>query len=240
MKFFGLLVLACMSLPAFSQTCYVDLIQAQSGRVLRSYTAYGDPSSCQEGMKQCRKAIRFDYTQYPSASLDCVRAGNYGPAPTPVPQPQPYPQPYPQPSPNPYPGSYQNIDANLLILDVSANIASSETKSKIIESLVASLNSYTLSPLVRICASTTSWAQNASCLVDGVRRAPRELMDESTAIYAVGRACVITTSWADEASCFSQALRNERLPSLSYLARSCSGMYGSESVSRCYRSVFGM
>ncbi len=234
MKFFGLLVLACMSLPAFSQTCYVDMIQTQSGRVVRSFTAYGDPATCQEGMKECRKSIRFDYSnnpQYPNGSLDCVRAGNYNP--------QPNPNPYPNPNPNPYPNPYGSVDANLLILDVSANISSSEVKSKIIESIVASMNSYNLAPLVRVCASTTSWQQNASCLVDGVRRAPRELMDESTAIYSVGRACVLTTSWTDEASCFSQSLRNNRLPSLGYLAQSCAGMYGSESVSRCYRQVFG-
>lgn len=242
MKFFGLLALALMSLPAFSQTCYVDMVHTPSGRVVRSFTAYGDPSSCQEGMKECRKSIRFDYSsnpQYPASSLDCLRAGNYGPAPIPTPVP-PRPTPQPQPQPQPYPGSYQNIDANLLILDVSANIASTEVKSKIIESIVASLNSYNLAPLVRVCASTTSWSQNASCLVDGVRRAPRELTDEYTAIRAVGRACVITTSWGDEASCFSQALRNNRFPSLGYLAQSCQQMYGSESQSRCYRQVFGM
>jgi hypothetical protein len=241
MKFFGLLALALMSLPAFSQTCYVDMVHTPSGRVVRSFTAYGDPSTCQEGMKECRKSIRFDYSsnpQYPASSLDCLRARDYGPVPTPVPVPNPYPQPHP--TPNPYPGSYQSIDANLLILDVSQNIYSSEVKSKIIESLVANINSYNLAPLVRVCASTTSWQQNASCLVDGVARAPRELTDENTAIRAVGRACVITTSWTDEASCFSQSLRNNRLPSLGYLAQSCSQMYGSEQQSRCFRQVFGM
>jgi hypothetical protein len=237
MKFFGLLVLACMSFPAFSQTCYVDMIQTQSGRVVRSFTAYGDPSSCQEGMKECRKSIRFDYPTSPAGSLDCVRAGDYNPAPIPTPFPPQPPRPQPQP---PRPGSWQNIDANVLILDVSANIISSETKSKVIESLVANINSYNLSPLVRVCSSTSSWQQNASCLVDGVKRAPRELIDESTAIFAVGRSCVKTTSWNDEVSCFSQSLRNNRLPSLSYLAQSCSQIYGAESSARCFRSVFGM
>lgn len=241
MKLIGLVALAMMSLPAFSQTCYVDLIQKNSGRVLRSFTAYGDASSCVEGMKECRKAIRFDYSsnpQYPATSLDCVRAGGSVPGPS-----NPYPQnPYPQnPGPsNPYPGSYQNIEVNRLILDVSQNISSSEVKSKIIESMVANLGSYQLAPLVRVCSSTSSWMQNASCLVDGVNRAPRELTDENAAINATARACVITTSWMDEASCFSAALRGNRLPSLGYLAQSCTQMYGSENQSRCFRQVFGV
>lgn len=236
MKLIGLVALALMSLPAFSQTCYVDLVQTNSGRVLRSFTAYGDASSCVEGMKECRKAIRFDYSanpQYPASSLDCVRVGGNVPGPS-----NPYPQ-NPGPS-NPYPGQYGGIESNALIIDVSNVIASVEVKTKVIESMVVSLNTYSMRPLVTLCSNTRTWNENASCLIDGLRRAPRELTDEHSAISAVGRACVITTSWNDEAACFSAAIRGNRLPSLSYLAPSCQQMYGIESQARCYRQVFGV
>lgn len=102
MKKLLILGLLGLSATAFGQVCEVDLVYRNS-QILRTFRAYGDPSSCQEGMKECRKAIRFDYSsnpQYPSTQLDCVRAGGQQ-TPTPNPQPNPYPQnPYPQ---NPYP-----------------------------------------------------------------------------------------------------------------------------------------
>ena len=67
MKLYALLALATLSLPAFSQTCFVDLVHTPSNRILRTFTAYGDPATCQEGMKECRKSIRFDYSNNNSA-----------------------------------------------------------------------------------------------------------------------------------------------------------------------------
>jgi hypothetical protein len=97
--------LLSLSVSAFAQVCEVDLVY-RNNQILRTFRAYGDPATCQEGMKECRKAIRFDYSsnpQYPSTQLDCLRAG--GSAPTPQPQPNPYPNPQPNPYPpqNPYP-----------------------------------------------------------------------------------------------------------------------------------------
>lgn len=91
MKLFVLLVLLAMSLPAFSQTCYVDMVDRYN-RVVRSFTGFGDPNSCLEGMKQCRKAIRFEPQL---GGVDCLRANSQ--------QPTPQPNPYPNPQPNPYP-----------------------------------------------------------------------------------------------------------------------------------------
>jgi hypothetical protein len=237
MKLFALLALATMSLSAFSQTCYVDMVVKNSGRVVRSFTAYGDPNSCIEGMKECRKSIRFDYSnnpQYANGSLDCVRAGDYGPTPNPYPNPQPYPQPHPQPNP------YGSVDAISLILDLSSSSYNSEVQTKMVEALILNLNSYSLNGLARVCSSTRTWQENASCLIDGVRRAPRESIDEYSAIHASAQACILSKTWQEEQSCFSSALRNKRLPSLGYLGQSCSGMYNSESAARCYRSVFGV
>lgn len=95
MKKLIMLGLLSLSTQAFSQTCYVDLIIKNTNHVVRSFSAFGDQMTCAEGMKACRKAIRFDYTtnpQYPSANLDCRVAGDYNPTPTPNPGPtQPYP-----------------------------------------------------------------------------------------------------------------------------------------------------
>ena len=55
---FGLLSL---SAQAFSQTCYVDMVDRYS-RVVRTFTGWGDPDTCLEGMKECRKSIRLDYS----------------------------------------------------------------------------------------------------------------------------------------------------------------------------------
>lgn len=247
MKFLALLFLASLSLPALSQTCYVDMVHKPTGRVVRSFTGYGD-SSCIEGMKECRKSIRLDYSsnpQYPNGSLDCVRDnGGYNPQPNPNPYPNPYPQPNPNPYPNPYPqpqpNPYRSVEVNQLILDLAGASYSSEIQTKIVEALVSRLQSYSLSSLVRVCSATRSWQENAACLIDGVRRAPREIADESSAIYAVGPACTITTSWQEEKSCFQASMRNNRLPSLGYLGQSCANMYSSESSARCYRSVFGI
>lgn len=247
MKLLAILALATMSFSAFSQTCYVDMVVKNSGRVVRSFTAYGDPNSCIEGMKECRKSIRLDYSsnpQYANGSLDCIRAGDYGPTPNPYPHPQPQPQPYPQPNPypqpHPQPNPYGSVDAVSLILDLSGSSYTAEVQTKIVESLILNLNSYSLSGLARVCSSTRTWQENASCLIDGVRRAPRESVDEYSAIHASGQACLLTKTWQEEQSCFSSALRNNRLPSLGYLGQSCAGMYGAESSARCYRSVFGV
>ncbi len=243
MKFLALLTFATMSLSAFSQTCYVDMVVRNSNRVVRSFTAYGDPNSCIEGMKECRKSIRLDYSsnrEYPNGSLDCIRAGDYGPTPNPYPNPQPQPHPQPNPYPNPQPNPYGAVDTISLILDLSGTSYTSEVQTKIIEALIAGTNSYSLSGLSRVCSATTSWQENASCLIDGVRRAPRESTDEYTAIRATGQACTQTKTWQEEQACFGTALRNNRLPSLSYLGQSCSGMYNTESSARCYRSVFGI
>lgn len=85
MKLFALVALSIMSLPAFSQTCYVDMVDRYN-RVVRSYTAYGDQRTCIEGMKQCRKAIRLESHL---GGVDCIRANDT----TPSPQPNPYPNP---------------------------------------------------------------------------------------------------------------------------------------------------
>lgn len=95
--------LLSLSVSAFAQVCEVDLVY-RNNQILRTFRAYGDPATCIEGMKECRKAIRFDYSsnpQYPSTQLDCVKAG--GSAPVPQPNPYPNPQPNPYPPQNPYP-----------------------------------------------------------------------------------------------------------------------------------------
>lgn len=105
MKRILVLGLLSLSVSAFAQVCEVDLVY-RNNQILRTFRAYGDPASCVEGMKECRKAIRFDYSsnpQYPSAQLDCVRAGGSAPIPQPQPNPYPYPQPNPYPPQNPYP-----------------------------------------------------------------------------------------------------------------------------------------
>ena len=91
---FGLLSL---SAQAFAQTCYVDMVDNYN-RVVRTFTGFGDANTCLEGMKECRKSIRFDYSnnpRYPNGSLDCRRSGGYNPAPNPYPTPTPTPNPYP-------------------------------------------------------------------------------------------------------------------------------------------------
>lgn len=78
--------LMTLSASAFAQTCYVDLTY-RINTVVRTFHSYPGDANCIEAMKECRKAIRFDYSnhpQYPSANLDCVKsAGNYNPNPNP-------------------------------------------------------------------------------------------------------------------------------------------------------------
>jgi hypothetical protein len=112
MKFFILLSFATLSFSAFAQTCEVDMVDRYN-RVVRTFRAYGDPQTCIEGMKECRKSIRLDYSNdphYPNGSLDCVRAGGNQPNPNPYPNPNPNPNPnpYPNPNPNPYPNPNPN------------------------------------------------------------------------------------------------------------------------------------
>ncbi len=121
MKFFALLILATVSLPAFSQTCYVDMVDRYN-RVVRSYTAYGEQSSCIEGMKQCRKAIRLEPHL---GGVDCIRANDTQPNPNPYPNPNPnpYPNPNPNPYPNPNPGNIPDEVARMTDLEQAINFA---------------------------------------------------------------------------------------------------------------------
>lgn len=108
MKLLALLSFVVLSAPVFAQTCYVDLVQKPYNRVLRSFVSYG---SCMEGMKECRKAIRFDYSnspQYPNNSLDCISNNRLPPT-----NPNPYPNPYPTPNPNPYPSDRINLGSRV-------------------------------------------------------------------------------------------------------------------------------
>jgi hypothetical protein len=110
-KMILLAVVAISASSAFAQTCEVNMVDRYN-RVVRYFRAYGDQNSCVEGMKQCRKAIRLDYSnnpQYPNGSLDCVRVVTPVPGPIPPTRPipaPPVPTPIPTPAPNPYPGSY--------------------------------------------------------------------------------------------------------------------------------------
>ena len=116
MKKLIMLGLLGLSAQAFGQTCYVDLVIKNSHSVVRTFSAYGDQMSCIEGMKECRKAIRFEYSnhpQYPSANLDCINSGDFSPIPTPTPTPNPYPQ---HPSQTQYP-------TNLIIGETVYNVS---------------------------------------------------------------------------------------------------------------------
>jgi len=91
MKKIMLIGLLSLSATAFSQTCTVDMVDRYD-RVVRSFRSYGDPNTCLESMKECRKSIRLDYSnnpRYPNGSLNCVRRGGYNPTPTPNPYPTP-------------------------------------------------------------------------------------------------------------------------------------------------------
>lgn len=71
MKFFSVIALAILSFPAFSQSCQVHMVDNYS-RVIRVFSAYGDPNTCIEGMKECRKTIRLSPHL---GGVDCIRAG---------------------------------------------------------------------------------------------------------------------------------------------------------------------
>jgi len=99
MKKIFVIGLLSLSASAFSQTCYVDMVDNYS-RVIRTFTGWGDANTCIEGMKECRKSIRLDYSnnpRYPNGSLDCIRAGGNNPLPPTT------PNPFPPTNPNPYP-----------------------------------------------------------------------------------------------------------------------------------------
>jgi len=81
MKSLFLLAILCMSAQVFAQTCEVDMIDRYN-RVVRTFRAYGDPSSCIEGMKECRKTIRLGPQL---GGVDCIRRGDYNPNPNPNP-----------------------------------------------------------------------------------------------------------------------------------------------------------
>ncbi len=93
-KLFALAVLS-LSASAFSQICEVDMVDRYS-RIVQTFRAYGDPSTCIEGMKECRKALRIGPQR---GGVDCVRAAS-GPTIPPTQGPS-YP-PTNGPS-NPYP-----------------------------------------------------------------------------------------------------------------------------------------
>lgn len=89
MKKLLVLVLLSLSATAFSQTCYVNMVDRYD-RVVRTFAARGS-DTCLEAMKECRKSIRLDYSrdpQYPNGSLDCVRVGDT----TPLPPTNPFPR----------------------------------------------------------------------------------------------------------------------------------------------------
>lgn len=235
----SLLALSLMSFAfsAAAQICEVDQVDRYN-RVVRTFRAQGDPSSCVEGMKQCRKDIALNSH---SQGVDCIRrASHQNPGPqNPYPQ-NPYPQnPYPQnPYPqNPYPGNQYGVEANRLILDLMNSVSSSEAKTKIAERMVSATNSYQLRQVTSLCSSTRTWQENASCLISSIQRAPVEVIDELSAQRAAGQACSQTTTWQDEASCFRAAERH--FPSLGYLSQTCKSMSSSESQARCFRQIFG-
>lgn len=92
MKLLTALFFASVSLSAFSQTCYVDLVNAQN-RVIQSFIGQGH---CIEELKHCRKLVRFEPQL---GGVDCIKqTGGYAPTPQPLP-PRPQPQPQPQPLP---------------------------------------------------------------------------------------------------------------------------------------------
>lgn len=91
MKKLIILALAGLSAQAaFSQVCEVDMINRYN-RVVRTFTAYGDPNHCVEAMKECRKTIRFSPQL---GGVDCIRAGGSQP----VPPSNPYPPTNPVPT----------------------------------------------------------------------------------------------------------------------------------------------
>lgn len=99
MKKFLVLATLGLSASAFAQICEVDMVDRYN-RVVQTFRAYGDPTSCMEGMKECRKALRFGPQR---GGVDCVRAYS-----TPTPPTNPYPTPTPTPYPTP---GYPSVDA---------------------------------------------------------------------------------------------------------------------------------
>lgn len=92
MKRLILLALLSLSSQVLAQVCEVDMTDRYN-RVVRTFRAYGDPNSCIEGMKECRKTIRL---QPQLGGVDCIRRGDYNP--------------YPNPNPNPYPPQRPSIN----------------------------------------------------------------------------------------------------------------------------------
>jgi hypothetical protein len=238
MKFFSLLALSFLSLPVFAQsTCYVDMVDRYN-RVVATYTGFGSASSCQEGMKQCRKAIRLSPQL---GGVDCIQEATY-PAPRPQPYPQPYPQPQ-QPRPQPYPQPYPqgaSVDVVQLIQDLTASEYSSDSLYKMQVAAITQVNSPALSPFLRVCDAGYSAYEKTQCLKNGIQRAPREIISEQRAIYLVSGTCVKSSSLYNETNCFKSAFKAGRFQSLNYIAKSCEQMYNSDSSSRCYRQVFGI
>lgn len=81
MKKLILFAILSLSSQVFAQVCEVDMTDRYN-RTVRTFRAYGDPNTCIEGMKECRKTIRL---QPHLGGVDCVRRGDYNPHPNPNP-----------------------------------------------------------------------------------------------------------------------------------------------------------
>lgn len=81
MKKLILFAVLSLSSQVFAQVCEVDMTDRYN-RTVRTFRAYGDPNTCIEGMKECRKTIRL---QPHLGGVDCVRRGDYNPYPNPNP-----------------------------------------------------------------------------------------------------------------------------------------------------------
>jgi hypothetical protein len=219
MKLVTLLLLSFFSLSAFSQSCYVDLIVRNSGRVLRSFQGWGDPS-CLEGMKECRKAIRLQYSnspQFPNGSLDCVRSG--------------FNQPGPQIP------STTRLEINSLSLDMARNVESIRNSAEIIETVLAYSRSYELQRLPQWCSSSYTWVERYNCLSSGVRSASRELIDEVTAKKAIVDGCSRAFNGYNQRRCFESASFS-RFNNIQRQFDSCRWIGDHDASSRCYRQIF--
>lgn len=252
MRWLSVLGLALFTSTLYAQICQVAMVDRYN-RTIEIFSDYSNGNGqdhCFHALKECRKTLRM---RPELGGIDCIKLGQSRPETRPVPNPMPYPQPesrpVPRPAPRPEPiperyptpvprPTYHQVDAANMLIDIDSGLASSEGASKVLEQIISQLNTRALLPLVRICSSTRTWLENRSCLVDGIGRAPLELVLEEEAIQAVGLGCKVTTTWLDERECFERSLRH--VPSVGYLAYSCQNMSSSESASRCFRQVFGV
>jgi hypothetical protein len=90
--------LLLMSVQTFAQVCEVELVDTQTNQIIKTFRTHGDLSRCLEGMKDCRKSIRLEYsknTEYPLHRLDCIRINASNPATNSYPDPNPILSPRP-------------------------------------------------------------------------------------------------------------------------------------------------